>query len=181
MSGPPTYEMKVIAIDPSKGGDGRHGDYSALVVLGIDAQGTAYVEANLARRDASEIVLDGVQMCRTHHANMLGVEANQFQELLADDFVAELARQGLHWCTLFKLHNTVPKKVRIRRIGSWLSRRAMRFKRGCESTQLLVNQLRDFPLGSHDDGPDALEMALRLVEEHCHGHSDDGLGDRLVG
>jgi hypothetical protein len=28
-----------------------------------------------------------------------------------------------------------------------------------------VNQLRDFPIGDHDDGPDALEMALRLAEE----------------
>jgi hypothetical protein len=25
----------------------------------------------------------------------------------------------------------------------------------------LVDQLRDFPIGDHDDGPDALEMAIR--------------------
>jgi hypothetical protein len=31
---------------------------------------------------------------------LFGVEANQFQELLADDFVAEFARQGIHWCVL---------------------------------------------------------------------------------
>jgi predicted phage terminase large subunit-like protein len=177
---PTDVRMKVIALDPSKGGDGKHGDYSALVVLGIDAQGLAYVEANLDRRDATQIVLDGTRTCRHHQANMLGVEANQFQDLLADDFLAEFARQGIHWCSLCKLHNTVPKNVRIRRIGPWLSRRAMRFLRGCASTELLVNQLRDFPLGSHDDGPDALEMALRLVEEYRHGQLSDGLGDRLV-
>jgi hypothetical protein len=27
-----------------------------------------------------------------------------------------------------------------------------------------VEQLRSFPLGSHDDGPDALEMAVRMIE-----------------
>ncbi len=26
------------------------------------------------------------------------------------------------------------------------------------------NQLREFPLAEHDDGPDALEMAIRLAE-----------------
>jgi predicted phage terminase large subunit-like protein len=177
---PDELSIKVIALDPSKGGDGRHGDYSALVVLGIDARGTAYVEANLARRDTSQIVRDGVRLCREHQASMLGIEANQFQALLADDFMAEFVRQRIHWCMLCKLHNTVPKNMRIRRIGPWLSRRNMRFLRGCASTELLVNQLRDFPLGSHDDGPDALEMALRLVEEQRHKRLDDGLGNRLV-
>jgi hypothetical protein len=44
-----------------------------------------------------------------------------------------------------------------------------------------VDQLRDFPVGTHDDGPDALEMAIRLAEEVWHRrNSSDGLGDRLV-
>ena len=35
-------------------------------------------------------------------------------------------------------------------------------------------------LAKYDDGPDALEMALRLAEDVWHGPSnDDGLGDRL--
>jgi predicted phage terminase large subunit-like protein len=177
---PADVPFKVIALDPSKGGDGRHGDYSALVVLGFDRQGTAYVEANLARRDASQIVVDGTQLCRAHRADVLGVEANLFQELLVADFIAEFARQGIHWCDLSQLHNTVPKKVRIRKIGPWLSQRRMRFRAGDASTELLVNQLRDFPLGSHDDGPDALEMALRLAEDFQRGPVDDGLGSRLV-
>ena len=49
------------------------------------------------------------------------------------------------------------------------------------ATQMLVDQLRDFPLGDHDDGPDALEMALRLAEEMLGASNrDDGLGDRLI-
>jgi hypothetical protein len=48
------------------------------------------------------------------------------------------------------------------------------------STKALVDQLRDFPTGAHDDGPDALEMALRLAGEVSHGRSaSDGLGNRL--
>ncbi len=78
------------------------------------------------------------------------------------------------------IHNTVKKQVRIRRLGPYLSRRQMRFLSRSVSTQLLVDQLRDFPAGAHDDGPDALEMALRLAEEVWHGrNSSDGLGNRL--
>lgn len=172
--------FKVIALDPSKGSDGRRGDYSAFVVLGIDAQERIYVAADLARRPTPQIVADGVELCRSHRADVFGVEANQFQELLADELIREFARCGIHWCTPAVIHNHVNKQMRIRRIGPYLSRKQMRFLSNSDSTQLLVNQLRDFPLGSHDDGPDALEMALRLVEEYRQRAADDGLGDRLV-
>lgn len=35
---------------------------------------------------------------------------------------------------------------------------------------LLVQQLKDFPVSDHDDGPDALEAALRLAVELWNGH-----------
>ena len=79
------------------------------------------------------------------------------------------------------IHNTVNKQVRIRRLGPYLSQRRLRFLSGSAGTRLLVDQLRDFPAGAHDDGPDALEMALRLAEEVCYGRNvNDGLGDRLM-
>jgi hypothetical protein len=45
----------------------------------------------------------------------------------------------------------------------------------------MVEQLKDFPAGDHDDGPDAAEMAIRLaVEMKDAAPVDDGLGDRLT-
>jgi len=53
-------------------------------------------------------------------------------------------------------------------------------KSGSPGTRLLVDQLRDFPAGDHDDGPDALEMALRLAEQLAAGaNHNDGLPTRL--
>ena len=40
--------VKTLALDPSKGVDARRGDYSALVMLGVDGQGIIYVEADLS-------------------------------------------------------------------------------------------------------------------------------------
>ncbi len=77
------------------------------------------------------------------------------------------------------LHNDVPKRVRIRRLGPLLAARRIRMKSDSATTRLLVDQLQQFPLGDHDDGPDALEMALRLAEELLAGVPDDGLRGRV--
>lgn len=177
---PEDLQLKTMALDPSKGSDARHGDYSAYVILGIDRRGVLYVEADLARRPTPQMVADGVALYRQHRVNCFGVEANQYQELLAGEIQAEFRRQGMHGLAPFGIHNHVNKQTRIRRLGPYLSQRRIRFLAGSPSTRLLVDQLRDFPLGSHDDGPDALEMALRLAEQHFAGNKpDDGLGHRI--
>ena len=66
---------------------------------------------------------------------------------------------------LYSMHNTVNKMVRIRSLTPLLAQHRLKFKRNSPGSRLLVEQLRDFPNGDHDDGPDALEMALRLTAE----------------
>lgn len=177
---PDVLPLRTIALDPSKGRDARHGDYSALIMLGVDRTGTCYVEADLARRPTPQIVADGVDWCRRFRPMSFGVEANQWQDLLAAEFIAEFRRQGILGVVPCEIHNYTAKQTRIRRLGPYLSQRRLRFKRNSASTKLLVDQLRDFPMGSHDDGPDALEMALRLAEELTLGQMpSDGLGSRL--
>jgi predicted phage terminase large subunit-like protein len=172
--------IRAIALDPSKGRDARRGDYSAYVMLGIDGKGTIYVEADLARRPTPQMVADGVTLCSRFRPTVFGVEANQFQELLCGEFAAEFTRHGLSHIVPAAIHNHANKLVRIRRLGPCLSQRRLRFLAPSAATKLLVDQLRDFPAGAHDDGPDALEMALRLAEDVWHGRTnDDGLGNRL--
>ena len=177
---PEGLRVRTIALDPSKGRDARHGDYSAFVLLGIDEQGTIYVEADLARRPVDRIVAEGVELCRRFRPDAFGIEANQFQELLGGEFVREFERQGLHGIRPWTLVNDVNKLVRIRRLSPHLAARRLRFKAGSPSTALLCDQLKEFPIGDHDDGPDALEMALRLAGELLAPRVDDGLGERLI-
>jgi len=177
---PPAPLVKTLAVDPSKGADARRGDYSAIVALAADRGGVLYVEADLARRPAPQIVADAVAWYSGFRPDAFGVEANQFQELLAAEFEAEFRRQGMldarPWC----IDNRVNKLVRIRRLGPYLASRRIRFRRGSPSTALLVEQLKTFPVGDHDDGPDAAEMALRLAAEYLQGRRiTDGLGSRL--
>jgi predicted phage terminase large subunit-like protein len=141
------------------------GDYSAFVMLGVTEDATLYVEADLRRRPIEEMIHDGVEWYRGFRPDAFGCEANAWQDLLGMEFEAEFRRQGVLSARPWPLENYEPKVVRIRRLGPWLSQRRLRFKTASPGTALLVEQLQDFPLGQHDDGPDALEMAIRLAQD----------------
>ncbi len=179
---PDDLRLRVMALDPSKGADARHGDYSAFVMLGVDPNGVLHVEADLARRPTPRMVADGVDWLTRFRPAAFGVESNQWQQLLGGEFTAECTHRGLLGVAPCEIHNHTSKQVRIRRLGPYLAQRRLRFRRGSPSTTLLVDQLRDFPIASHDDGPDALEMAIRLAEEVWQERKQtDGLGTTLLG
>lgn len=172
------YELRIISLDPSKGKDAKRGDYSAYILLQQQRNGLIYVDADLKRRHAADIVSDGFEHHRLFRPQALAVETNQFQELLADEFHRQALERGVTmplWC----IHNSIKKEVRIRALTTLLSRRLLRFKRGSPGAALLVDQMRDFPLGDHDDGPDALEQAVRMIDVIANGVQSDGIGAYL--
>ena len=61
--------------------------------------------------------------------------------------------------------NTVPKVVRIRRLTPYLAQRRLFMKARSPGAALLVQQGQQFGTDAHDDGLDALEMALRAAIE----------------
>jgi predicted phage terminase large subunit-like protein len=165
---PNTITLRTIAVDPSKGRDGKQGDYSAIVLLGRDGDGTLYCQADLARRSSEAIIDATLETQAGFRADAVAVEANQFQELLAVQIASRAREMGLP-IPIVPIVNTVSKLTRIRRLGPYLGQHCLRFKSNCPSTKLLVDQLRDFPTAQHDDGPDALEMALRDMIDLHHG------------
>jgi hypothetical protein len=50
-----------------------------------------------------------------------------------------------------------------------MAQRRLRFKARSGGIALSVEQFRDIPVGEHDDGPNALEMALRLMIQLWNG------------
>ncbi|HEV2972481.1 MAG TPA: hypothetical protein VGY55_21090 [Pirellulales bacterium] len=177
---PTDVQVKTLALDPSKGSDSGRGDYSAFVMLAVDRHGMLYLEADLARRPTPQIVSDGVELCRRFKPDVFGIEMNQFQELLAGEFTAELARQRLYGVVPWGIENQVNKQTRIRRLGPLLSKRRLKFKSHSPSTRMLVEQLKEFPVADHDDGPDAAEMAIRLAADWLADRRPvDGLGNRF--
>ena len=159
---PVEWCCKTVALDPSKGVESKFGDYSAFAMLMVGHDGVIYVDADLAKRNTSIICETALEIQRTFGADWFGVEVNQFQQLLADELLRLSDERHLHM-PLRALNNQVNKLVRIRRLTPLLAQGRIRFKGASRGARLLVEQMRDFPNGDHDDGPDALEMALRLA------------------
>jgi len=166
-----TVRLRVVALDPSLG-EGDKADDSAYVMLMLDVNGVMWVEADLARRDTRAMVAAGIEWQRRFRPDAFAVEVNGFQRLLAEDFRAASAAAG--WSLpLYSVTNHVAKRTRIRMLTPYLAGGALRFKRNSPGTKKLVEQLRGFPFTRHDDGPDALEMAVRtarhLLDEAAPG------------
>ncbi len=156
---PENIAYRVIFLDPSLGRTDKS-DYSAFVTLTVMDHGLIYVEGDLERRDLVQIADDAIDHCRQVEPVAMGVEVNGFHAL------KELIQQraggvGLPLASITQHKN---KLARIRLgVGPLLAAKRLKFLEGALGTKLLVDQLKDFPLADHDDGPDALEGALRLA------------------
>jgi predicted phage terminase large subunit-like protein len=165
--------LKVLSLDPSKGKTDKVGDFSAFVLLGLDKDGGLWADADLAqgrpvsrnpKDPGASIVGDGLDLYTAWQPNAFVVEVNGFQELIADELVRQSKERKL-WAlptSLYGITNVLPKPTRIRSVGPHLARRELRI-RNTPGGRLLVQQLRDFPVGEHDDAPDSLEMAVRMM------------------
>lgn len=160
---PAQLTVRVLALDPAQGRDMTRGDYSALVLLGIDERGIVYIEGDLRRRSFEAMLADTAAAYQAFRPELLAVETNMNHELLPLELRRELSRAGLLAANVQAVENTLAKEVRIRRWGPLLAQRRVRFRRHSPGTALLVEQFRDFPLATHDDGPDAAELALRAA------------------
>ena len=136
--------------------------------LGRDTDGTLYVEANLARRNSENLIDTILELQGDFSSDAIAFEVNQFQELLAVQLQGKASLCG-YAVPMVKITNTVNKNIRIRRLGPYLGQGKIRFKANSPGTKLLVDQLKDFPTANYDDGPDALEMALRVMIDLHNG------------
>ncbi len=159
----------VIALDPSKGRESQSGDYAAFVILGVDPSGRLYVDADIARRPISSILDAAFALQLRHQPIRFAIETNQFQELLIP-MMREKEEQYSTVIPYEPINNRLPKEIRIRRVEPYLQRGAIRFMRNSPSCTLLVDQLKAFPNGEHDDGPDALDMAIQTAYKVLGGN-----------
>ena len=157
----PDLAVRVMALDPSKG-KAEINDYSAFVMLGMGEDGLLYIDADISRRDAGQVVDDGCQWVATFQPQAFAIETNQFLQLFETLFIKEAARRG-QLIPLWTINSTLNKMVRIRTLTPYLRAGRLRFKQHSRGAELLVEQLKTFPNNDHDDGPDALQMAIDVL------------------
>lgn len=153
------------ACDPSLGKTDRS-DFSAIIdgLVGPEG-GIIYVdEADIRRRKPQDIVAETLEHARRHHYVAFGFEAVGFQEVLKTN-LEEASDEAALYLPVVEIEAKVAKDLRIRRLSPLVERGILRFRR---SQTELLKQLRQYKTGGrqHDDGPDALEMLVRLVREY---------------
>jgi len=146
------------ACDPSLGKAGHDRDDMAIVTLIQNPQSKRlYVlDAIILKRKPSQILELIHELHSRRRFARFGIEVNQFQEHLAEQlekFCAGLGRP----IRLLKIRNSQEKVARIQAVEPLVTSGMLVFRR---THRLLIEQLRQFPRAAHDDGPDALEMAI---------------------
>lgn len=174
--------VTIVCTDPAKGGETKKHDYSPIILLHYFGANEIFVEADMRKIPVIQLCHDLVDIYCTSQVNLMGFEANGFQELIGDQ-LETIAREKFE--TMFSddpqrvetmlaaflsiivpIENTGHKNTRISRLGVWFKRRILRFQRGCLSTQILMQQILDHPHSDHDDGPDDLEIGVRLLSQN---------------
>lgn len=153
------------ACDPSLGKLGKEGDYSAIVIVAKDRKtNLLYVlEADIAKRQPEELMQRIVSYCVMYKCHKFGFESNQFQGIIADEIERRLTDLIYPVPQIVKLINSSNKIARIQSLQPLINTGKLIFSKNHKT---LLEQLKYFPKGSHDDGPDALEMAVRIALEN---------------
>ena len=152
------------AWDPSLGVTGRNGDDSAVVTIAKDGDSGKYyvLDAIIEKYKPSQMIPVIVELSKRRDFRKFVVEGNQFQEVVANQLEDAAKEAGIH-LRMEAETNTKNKVARIQGLEALTASGGLVF---CRKHRLLMQQLREFPRGAHDDGPDALEMAVRAAREY---------------
>lgn len=145
-------------VDPSLGKAGRTRDPSAILVGALDRSSSTpvldVVEASIRKRLPDVIIADVIAMQREHNCALWFVETIQFQEFLRTELMARALREGVPLPAI-PVTPIADKTLRIERLQPPIASGLIRFS---QHQSVLLEQLRQWPNGDHDDGPDCLEM-----------------------
>ena len=162
---------KVMAFDPSLG-KRLSSDYQAVVVLrGPTPEGWILVHrVELLRIPDPEQLVDAVnRIYAEERPDAAIIEAISMGHLLEVLATSRGARQGV-WPAWQRIERQADSKdLRIRGLAPLVNTGVLRFPSD-GSAVLLEKQFTDYPRGKKD-GPDATEMALRLLRENRQGRS----------
>lgn len=150
---------------PAQGREPKPGCFASFCFAGVDVHGVVWVDCWMSQTwDAQALVSQAFLLHQQTGAQAVSVETNGGQEFLAE-LILTKARQDRKLIPLYGINNIEDKEVRIRaKVGPFLAQRRLRLRRGSRGAELLVQQLRDFPVGEYKDGPDSLAMALTMLD-----------------
>lgn len=177
--------MTYTAIDPSAT---EAGDYKAVVTLGVpmsqrDAFGKSgsdgleiYVlNAWIQQASIDALLEETFRDFEMNRQKIIGVEMISFASLLEREYL-RLMRQRGKPLPIYKIQRVFSKDARIEGLVPLIRSRIIKFDPRQGDQGLLIRQLKVFPDktpvsrgGLGDDGPDALALCVRMIQDFPHG------------
>jgi predicted phage terminase large subunit-like protein len=153
--------------DPSLGKYRHKGDFSAIISAAVDVTtGVVYVlDADIARKKPHETIDDILAHHKRRNYSKFAFETNQFQEFMAYELEKRARASGLYLAVEQIKHST-DKLGRIESLQPFIKNGTIQFSK---RHRALLEQMKFFPKGAHDDGLDALEMIFKLCKDAQDG------------
>jgi predicted phage terminase large subunit-like protein len=162
--------QRLIFVDPIPGDEysdlKADGDYHAIIVAARDRVGMTYVLDGWIKRDTVSALHEAIwRYAEAYELHRVRIETNGFAVLNIRDLErqrSERKSHGHYWQVDFERHRAREnKEARIASLEpalkGWISFSNL-------APILLATQLDDFPTGTHDDGPDALQGAYEALQ-----------------
>lgn len=156
----------VGAVDPSLGKNVKADTNSIITIAKDTVSGYMYVyEASVERRKPDQIIEDAIEAQRRSQRDLgkryraFGVETVQFQYFFKDVLAERSAAAG-EYLPIEEINNLQNKRLRIESLAPFIKNKYLKFN---SKHKTLIQQMKEYPMGKNDDGPDGLEMAVRLA------------------
>lgn len=166
----------VGANDPSLGKN-KKSDTSSIFALAKDTS-TGYIYvliADIAKRKPDQIIEDAIEASRRLKRDykrpyyQFGVETVQFQYYFAEIMRQKSAAIG-EYLPIVEINSVQNKDARIQSLQPFVKNGYVKFSK---KHKTLLKQMYEYPMGKNDDGPDGLQMAVKLALEVKVGRKVD--------
>lgn len=164
------------ANDPSLGKN-KKSDTSSIFALAKDTS-TGYIYvliADIAKRKPDQIIEDAIEASRRLKRDykrpyyQFGVETVQFQYYFAEIMRQKSAAIG-EYLPIVEINSVQNKDARIQSLQPFVKNGYVKFSK---KHKTLLKQMYEYPMGKNDDGPDGLQMAVKLALEVKVGRKVD--------
>jgi predicted phage terminase large subunit-like protein len=155
-------------LDPSAK-NGESNDFKACITVGLDRARMSFCVLHAWIRHASiKEMFAEVYRLYGFYGGTVGIEENMLEDFL-HEAIANYAREAGRYLPWKAVKHTANKESRIIGTLSYLVEHGkIEFEKGQSDQNVLIEQLIYFLSGSvHDDGPDALEGAVSLLQDNA--------------
>ncbi len=159
----PLHKLDItIAVDPAPS-EKITSDFNAVTVLGMTPEGQAIVlETYIQRCDPLTLINKLFELNKRWRPRVVGIEGVAYQKMLKY-FITNAAEERGEYINVRDLKGSSVGKNKDYRIKGLQPMIATGRLYVHKSQQVLIQQMSDYPLGEHDDGPDSLSMHAEIA------------------